>query len=395
MGLTKRGIQALEYDPAGPAQQIAYDGQIPGFGLRVYPTGRKAFVLRYRTPSGRTRLLTLGKYGVLTLDQARARARKALVEVGDGGDPVAALRGPKPDDVRAFAERYISEHAKPHRPGSWREDRRRLEKHLIPAIGHLRLADVTRTDLAALHARIGARTPVEANRVLQVARAMFSKAIAWGELPEGRANPATLDRHGSRGVKAFKERNRERYVTPKEMPRLMEAIDAEPNIYIKAALRLFLLTGLRRSELLRSEWSDIDLEARRWRVVRKGGDVDSVYLSAPAVEILEQLPRQAGNPHVFPGRSRGSALTSIDKSWRRVRAEAGCEDVTLHDLRRTVGSWMATAGVSLQVIGQVLGHAPGDVAATAIYARLAQDASREALEQHGARLMAVVNGAGA
>ncbi len=329
----------------------------------------------------------------MTPDQARVRARKALVTVADGGDPVAERHAERArvTTVKRLAEAYIERHAKPHRK-SWKEDKRRSEKYIVPALGHLVLKDVRRSDIAALHAKIGTAAPVEANRVVQLLRAMFNKAIAWGDLPEGARNPAEMDRRGDRGVRAFRERPRERWVTPAEMPKLLEAIGSEENVFIRAAFRLYLLTGLRKNELLRSKWDDIDLECGQWRVARKGGDTDVVPLVGPAVEILRSLPRYRENPHVFPGHKRGTHLVNIDKNWQAIREKAGREDVTIHDLRRSVGSWMATAGVSLQIIGQVLGHAPDDVKATAIYARLARDAARGALEDYAARLMAAENG---
>ena len=393
--LTKRYIDSARYrSEAGRPNRrdVRWDDKVTGFGLRLYPSGRKSFVVQYRTRSGRSRLMTLGKYGVLTLEQARERAKKELVKVLDGRDPVSERRAAsKVSTFRDFADLYLTDHAKPHRK-SWKRDKERLDAYVLPAIGHLALKDVKPSDVAALHARVGASHPVLANRIVQLIRLMMNKAVAWGHLPEGHSNPAEMDRSGDRGVKAFRERSRERFVTPAEMPKLLEAIDAEDNIFVRAALRLYLLAGLRKNELLRSKWSDIDLDEGVWRVVRKGGQVDRIPVSTAAAAILGALPRFDDNPHVFPGNRKGAHLVNIDKNWRAVRERAGVPDVTIHDLRRSVGSWMATAGVSLHIIGQVLGHAPGDVQATAVYARLSKDASRQALEEHGERLMAVGNG---
>lgn len=385
-GLTKKKIDAARYEGDGKSWDVRYDGSLPGFGLRVYPSGSKSFVLRYRTQTGRTRTMTLGKYGVLTLDQARKRARAELVKVNDGADPMAERKAAsKAETMKAFGHEWLDRHAKPHRR-SWREDKRRIKNRINPAIGHLALKDVRRADVAALHAEIGKDAPVEANRVLELVRAMLFKAEEWGYLPEGTPNPAAK-------VDRFKERSRTRYVTAAEMPKLVENINKESNIYVRAALMLYLLTGLRKNELLRAKWEDIDLGGRAWTVPKTKQDEPHVVpLSAPAVGILEGLPRLAGNPHVFPGHKRGTHLVNIARNWRNIRERAGCVDVTLHDLRRTVGSWIASSGVSLAIVGQVLGHAPGDVQATAVYARLQQDSARKALEDHGAALMDVVNG---
>lgn len=393
--LTKKYIDNARYraEAGRPNRRdVRWDEKVAGFGLRVYPSGKRSFVVQYRTRTGRSRLMTIGKYGVVTVEQARDRARRELIKVLDGRDPASERRAArKVTTFRDFADLYIAEHAKPHRK-SWQRDRERLDAHVLPALGHLALKDVRQADIAALHAHIGATHPVLANRIVQLVRLMMNKATAWGHLPEGHPNPAEMDRSGDRGVKAFRERSRERWVTPAEMPKLLEAIGSEENLFVRAALRLYLLVGLRKNELLRSKWSDVDLADGVWRVVRKGGSVDRVPLSTAALAVLESLPRFDDNAHVFPGRRKGAHLVNIDKNWRAVREAAGCPDVTIHDLRRSVGSWMATAGVSLHIIGQVLGHAPGDVQATAVYARLGGDASRQALEEHGARLMAVANG---
>lgn len=392
MGLTLPDVKALEWDAAGPSQQVQWDGDLPGFGVRVFPTGKKSFVLSYRNRAGRARLFTLGRFGVLTLHQARKMAKQELARVRLGADPIAERKqerseARKADSVKAFAAVYVELHAKPHRR-SWKEDQRRLEKYILPILGRRRLEEVLRSDVEALHARIGTEAATEANRVVQLLRLVFNKGIAWGHLPPGSENPAAMDRRGDHGVKAFRERSRTRWVTPAEMPRLLEAIGGEDNVFIRAAFRLYLLVPLRKLELLRARWEHIDFRAREWRVPHtKSGEPHVVPLSSPALAILEALPRLAGNPHVFPGHKHGSHLVNIDKNWRAVRERAGCPDIRIHDLRRSVGSWMANSGVSLQVIGQVLGHAPGDVQATAIYARLQRDAARDALEAHGAALL--------
>jgi len=148
----------------------------------------------------------------------------------------------------------------------------------------------------------------------------------------------------------------------------------------------FSLTGARKSELLRARWEDLDWQRRELRLPdTKAGRVHYLPLSGPALTILEQLPRLEGSPHILPGAVEGAPLVNISKPWGRVRKAAEVEDVRLHDLRRTVGSWLAQAGNSLHLIGRVLNHS--NTSTTAIYARFGQDHAREALEQHAARLL--------
>ena len=428
MSLTKTQIDKLGYDPAGPATQIEYDGDPPGFGVRMFPSGVKSFVVWYRAANGKKRLLTLGKYGTLTLQQARQEARKTLAAVATGADPAQARQEQRTGDtVRDFAPIYLDRHAK-KRKKSWREDERRLVNHVVPVLGSKKLKDVARSDVAKLHTKIGATRPVEANRVVEVLAMMFRKASEWGFLPEDARNPAA-------GVQAFKEKSRERWVTEEEMPLLWQAIAEEDSEYVRAVLRLYLFTGVRKNELLPRKWEDVKFDRKVLELATtKNGKPHTVPLSDAAIAEIRALPRQVGNPYLFPSSQKPRAhIVNINKAWRRVRARfwlaqhpeeavelrakaeadlrrkhapkttetleahllvlaakraGGTDAVRLHDLRRTVGSWMANSGVSLQVIGATLNNP----SAARLYARLRDSAPREALEQHGARLTALATG---
>jgi integrase len=384
VGLTKRAIDAAKYEGDGSSQDVLYDEQLPGFGLRVYPSGTKSFVLRYRTKSGRLRFQTLGRYGVLTLKQARDEARSTLGDVAQGGDPAAEkVAAGKELRFGEYSELYLDRHAK-LRKKTWREDERRIEKHLLPRWKNARLEEISRADVVKLHAEIGKDAPYEANRVLALVGVMLSLADDWGFIPETHPNPTTK-------IRPFREKSRERYVTPAEMPALLEAISEEPSPYIRAILWLYLLTGLRKSELLQGKWEDLDVERRELRVPEtKAGRPHVVPLSDPAFEILTSLPRERSNPYLFPGRKKAQPLSDITKPWRRVREKSGLADVRLHDLRRTVGSWMAISGASLPLIGKVLNHS--DPSTTAVYARLAENSAREALERHAESILEFVDG---
>ena len=210
---------------------------------------------------------------------------------------------------------------------------------------------------------------------------MFELARRWGFVPKDRGNPA-------RDIDRYKEEKRDRWVNPDELPRLAQAIDAEPNIYVRMALWLYLLTGVRKSELLGARWEDIDWQRQELRLGEtKAGRVHYIPLSAPAIAILRDLPRIEGNPYILPGHAHGRPLANINESWARIRKATGVEDVRLHDLRRTVGSWLAQSGNSLHLIGRVLNHS--NQATTAIYARFGQDHVRQALKEHAARIMGV------
>lgn len=427
--LTKRAIEAATFDPAGPVQQVLWDGKLSGFGCRLYSRGAKSFVVQYRNAAGRARMLTLGKYGTLTVDEARKLARRTLGAVAKGEDPAEARRATREGDtVRDLCRAYLERYAKKHRR-SWRSDDRRMRLYILPELGARKLDEIRKADIVRWHANASDRSPVEANRSLELLRAMFNKAPDWGMVPEDRANPATR-------VKKNAERSRDRWVTPEELPALVEAIEAEGNPYMVALFKLYLLTGCRKNELLRLRWSDLNLTRCEIRLTEAKTGARTVPLSAPAMAIFKELPRAVGNAFVFPGNKPGAPLNNVTKAWRRVRARLwlamnperaaelraaaerdvqrkhvpktgdmvearllklveeqahGPDAVRLHDLRRTVGAWMATSGKSLPIVGKVLGHA--STAATVVYARIADEAARDALEEHGAQIGPLLNAA--
>jgi integrase len=379
--LTKSLIDGATYEGGTHGQEwdVRWDSTVPGFGLRIYPTGRKAFILRYRV-NGRKKLLTLGPYGVLTVEQARNLARQRLGEVIGGEDPLEkrkkAVQG---ETIAALGAAYLERHAVRKRSG--RDDQRRIAQHLLPAWGQRKVESITRADVAALHTMIGERHPYEANRTVALVGKMFELARRWGFLPETAANPA-------RGIDKFREHKRDRWVTPEELPRLAAIIGQYPNLYVQAALWLYLLTGVRREELLQARWEDVDVARGELRLGEtKAGRPHYVPLSAPALALLRQLPREEGNPYLLPGTKTGGHLVNVSKPWEKIRRAAGVEDVRIHDLRRTVGSWLAMAGNSLPLIGRVLNHT--DPKTTAVYARLGDDPARQALADHAQRITAI------
>lgn len=379
--LTKLDIDRATYqgEEAGNEWDVRWDSVIPGFGVRIYPSGRKAFILRYRT-NGSKRLLTLGTYGVLTLDQARDLARQRLGEVIGGADPVEQRRKARQGEtIQALCAAYLERHAS--RKRSAHDDRRRVAQHLLPAWGQRKVDSLTRADVAALHTTIGQRAPYEANRTVALLGKMFELARRWGFLPETAANPA-------RGIDKFKEQKRDRWVTPEELPRLAAAIAHAPNLYVRAAIWLYLFTGVRKTELLQARWDDVDFVHCELRLGEtKAGRTHYVPLPPHTRALLQALPKQEGNPYLLPGQKTGHHLVNIEKTWRQVRKAAGVDDVRIHDLRRTVGSWLAQAGNSLPLIGRILNHSTPQT--TMIYAYLGDDLARHALAKHEERITAI------
>ena len=391
MRLTKRDVEKLVYSAENGKQQILWDkdgtgagAPLSGFGIRVYPSGKKSYVLFYRV-TGRQHIKVVGQHGPLTLEQARERAKIDVVTTMDNKDPLAEKRLAKQGiTFKDFCPVYIERHAK-KKKRTWQADQRRIDKYLLTTLGPLLLASIAKRDITRLYESLVCDYPYEANRMIQQLSKMFEFAKEQGFISDQTFNV-------TRGVKTFKEVKRDRWVTPEELPLLAKAINEEVNIYGRFGLWLYLLTGLRRGELLKIRWDDVDLQRKILTLVEtKNGKTHYLPLSGPAINLFNEIPRLDGNPYVLPGKFEGQHLVNIEKIWFRVREKAGLysEDknkvVRLHDLRRTLGSWLAQSGNSLHLIGRVLNHSSQST--TAIYARFAQDHVRDALDKHAESLM--------
>ena len=379
--LTATTAERSKPDPAG--EYRINDAEVPGLFLRVRPGGSRAFVLRYRTLEGRQRLVTLGRYPDLSVTEARKRAHAERGNVAGGADPVEDRKRARGGTFKDTADRWLEEYAKLHRK-SWKEDKRRLDKHLLPPLGSRPLVSVTEDDVSDLHRRIGRKAPVEANRVVNLARAIFRWARDKKRLlPASHPNPAS-------GVERFKETSRERWLRADEVERLGKAIAAIEDPFQRAAVQLLLLTGCRVTELLRARHDRLDVAGRRLLLEdTKTGEPKTVPLSPPAVKIFNSLPKIDGSPWIFPSpKDKKRPVTTIKKTWATVRTAAELPDATVHDLRRTAGSWLVQKGVPLKVVGAALGHR--DDRSTAVYARIAAEQPGEALDMLGEALGAML-----
>lgn len=384
MKLTKSAIDKFSYEGNGTTRDLRWDSEVRGLGVRIYPTdNKKSFVLSYRF-NGQKRLMVLGRYGSdLTLDQARDEARKYLFQARTEDPLLEAKKERHGKTVGDLCERYMREHARPRKGKQTAdEDQRKIDSYLLPEWKNRTIKSITSDDVGSLHGKIGVKSIYEANRTLSLLSHMFRLAQhPWGLLDAGAANPA-------RGHRRFPEVKRDRWVTEQELPKLVGAIAKEESAFVKAALWLYLLTGVRKSELLAAKWEDVDFDRQELCLPKTKADRRHyVPLSKPALKILRNLPRFEENPYILPGQRRGQHLVNISKPWLRIRLAAGVKDVRIHDLRRTVGSWMAQSGSSLHLIGKVLNHS--NTSTTAIYARFGQDHVRDALEAHGMKLLRV------
>ena len=371
--LTKRVVDAAEIRNT---DYFLWDDELPGFGLRVMPSGRKGYTVQFRA-GRRSRRMSLGPSTVLTCEQARNRAM-ALIAAAKGGDDPAAKRDAERQavTVKELAKRFDEEHiALRVKATTGKGYRRLLDKTILPSIGNLRITDVTRADIAKLH-HDQRRIPYEANRCLEVVSKMFTLAELWGLRPDG-TNPR-------KHIKKYPEEKRERFLSQAEMRRVGEVLRDMEGEGIElpsaiAAVRLLMLTGCRLGEIMNLKWEYVDLAGRALRLPDSKTGAKVVHLGQAAIDVLAKIAKAPRNPWVIVGTLPGARLSDLQPFWQRVRARAGLKDARIHDLRHTFASTAVAAGQGLPMIGKLLGHT--QVQTTARYAHLAADPVRTAAEE--------------
>ncbi len=372
--LSKRTIDRLSVERASA---VFWDSELPGFGIRVHATGRKLFVAQARTPGGLPKRATVGRYEDMDAEDARLKAAAMIDRIRRGRDPVAP---PVPEEptVADLAQRFMAAHVEVNcKPATVEKYRSLLRLCILPDLGDLRLSEVDRSHVSALHH--GLRdTPPRANQSVGVFSKMFKLAVAWGMTP-ARPNPC-------RSVRRYKERSCERFLTEDEYARLGRVLfeaEAEGPLMASAvaAVRLLLLTGCRKNEILMLRWDDIDRTAGELRLRDTKSGPRRVPLT-PAVErVLARIPRAEGNPWVIAGEKRGDRLRRFYPLWKRLRARAGLDGLRLHDCRHSFASQALAIGESLSAISRLLGHKT--VMTTVKYAHLARDTERASAAKVG------------
>ena len=373
--LTKRSVDALS--PASK-DTVFWDRDLAGFGVRVLRSGRKVFVVQSRGPGGSKRV-SLGRHGPLTAVEARERAAAVIDRIKRGEAPVPKVVGPV--TIEKLAERFLTTHVAAHcKPNTQASYRGALNNHVVPALGDVAVESVERSDVIRLHQELHA-TPQQANVVVQVFSRMMSLAESWELIPPG-SNPC-------RGVRLYKKRSRERFLTPDEVKRLGRVLaeaEKDGSVWpgIIAAVRLLMLTGCRRSEILSLRWDDVDRTAGviRLRDSKTGPRV--VPLTRAVKSVLDGIEKSPGSKNVIVGQRFGRPLVKFHSHWNVIRERAKLDDVRLHDLRHSYASRALALGESLPTIGKLLGHRK--VATTAKYAHLVKDAEKAAAARVGASI---------
>ena len=368
--LTKRVVDQIV---PGETEAMHWDDELKGFGLRVWPSGRKVYMVMSRV-KGRLRRITIGPHGPITPEQARIRAHEIISEAKAGRDPAMELdQARKAPTVKGLGERFLKEHVAVRcKPSTQAEYKRSVELFINPKIGARKVTDIERRDIAELHHGLS-HIPYQANRTLGVLSKMFNLAEVWGLRPDG-SNPCLH-------VKKYVEQKRERFLSPDEFSALGEALraverDGSETAAAVAAIRLLMLTGCRLGEIMTLKWDHVDTKARELRLPDSKTGAKVVHFGQTAADILDGIEKLDGNPYVITGKKDGNRLTDLQHPWQRIRKKAGLAGVRIHDLRHSYASGALALGEGLPMIGKLLGHS--QVQTTARYAHLANDPVKSA-----------------
>lgn len=418
--ISKRVVDAAKPE-AG--RYVVWDTELKGFGLRVTPNGVKTYVARYRFGGGRSgvlRQIVVGRHGPLTPDEARDEAKLLLADAAKGGDPQASRMKARADlTVAELCDLYLAEGVGAKKPSTIATDRVRIERHIKPLLGRKRLTAITLDDVDRfMHDVAQGKTAVR----LKPSKAQV-KAGAAGADVETRGRNDSVARGGkgtatrtsgllggifafavrrgmrpdnpTQGLQRFRDRKAERFLSPKEMGALGEALAASDanggNTTASRIIRLLALTGARRGEIEGLRWSEVDADRNLLRLADSKTGQKIVPLGAAAMLLITEAPRVKGSPYVFPAPTDlEKPFGNVVKTWRPVRAAAGLDDVRLHDLRHSFASAGLASGQGLVLLGKLLGHA--DVKTTARYAHLADDPVRAAADRIASSISSAMEG---
>jgi site-specific recombinase XerD len=378
--LNRRFIEGAACPP-GRTKIDFFDTDQRGFMLEVRSSGGKTFYQRYTDLRGRERQFKIGAAEVLTLDQARRKARLVLAQALVGDDPQQQRRELRatPTLKEFVHERYLP-HVKSYKR-SWCTDETVLRLHVLPALGAHAVDQLKNEQIADLLRRMREQGYASGttNRVLILIRYIYNLGRKW--------RVAGMSQNPTLGLSTAPDVQRDRFLDAAETQRLIAAIQTDENQTAAQAIMLLLLTGGRRNEITQAKWDYINWERRTLLVpLSKSGKPRAIALNAQALALLRAIPRLEGNPYIFPSSVTGRPSASLFFPWDRIRNRAGLKDVRLHDLRHSYASFLVNQGISLYVVQGLLGHAHSRT--TQRYAHLAHETLLDAAE----RISLVANG---
>ena len=348
MNLTITAVENLKYCKSGNRADLYFDDKLQGFGVRVYPSGEKAFFIDYRNASGEKKRFTLGRWGRMTLDEARKLARRKLAGVDEGHDPSIQRREQRAEQtLKEYSVSYF-EQFEPRKRGI-KYDKQRWRDYIEPALGSRKLSAITPQDCEKLHRGVKEElSPSTANRVAALLKHMLNVAV----------KSRILGRSPADALAMYKEPPpRDIMLTPSECQAILEACRNEANQAAANLIALCLWTGRRVGELRVAKWSDLDIENRRLTLPQtKAGERQFVILGDEAVAILNGVVPVADNPFIFAGSATGKPLNGYFKAWRRILTQADIKPFPVHGLRHNYASLLVQQGIPLTTVGALLGH---------------------------------------
>ena len=378
-------------DKVGPTNRdtFYFDSEVKGFGLKQSVGGKKTYVVQYRF-NGRKRRFTIGPHGSpWTPDSAKAEAKRLLGLVANNTDP-AELKAEIKNDLTLgqLCDLYLREGCATKSPNTVATDTGRINRHIKPLLGSRKLKSVTRpmverlmVDVANGKTKADIKTgnrgraivrggPGTASKCVALLSTVFNFAIKRGLLEE---NPAT-------GIEKYKDKKRERFLTSKEFKTLGETLAAanHHNPYALAAIKVLMLTGLRKNEVINMKWDDLQAELGVILIPESKTGKKFVPLTQPVATILKGLSRIEGCDYIFPGVDN-RPYQGLPKVWAKIRKQVNLEDVRLHDLRHSFASVGAMGGESLYILGKLLGHT--DQSTTQRYAHIGNNPLAKAAEE--------------
>ncbi len=396
--LTKKTVDASK-----PKEKdyIVWDNDLPGFGLRVFPSGKKSYLVQYRH-EGRTRRFTIGLHGPYTPDKARNRAMGLLGDIGDGADPSGdKAKAHKDMTIGQLCDLYLTEGCGTKKESTIATDTGRINRHIKPLLGKRLVRSITQADISKFLKDVASgktKTDVKtkkrgralvrggkgtASRTVGLLGGIFTFAVQKGLRLD---NPV-------HGVQKFPDKRNGRFLSPAEMGKLGKALKRAENKKVNpaaiTAIRLLIFTGCRKSEILSLRWDHIDWDNKCLRLPDTKTGQKIVPLGAPALELLASTDKIEDTSFVLPSADKDKHYVGLQKAWETIRAWEGLDDVRIHDLRHSFASVAALSGDSLLMIGKLLGHK--DPKTTQIYAHLADSAAQQSADKIAKQIEAAMN----
>ena len=370
--------------PTTDKATVYYDTGQAGLCVMITYGGTKTYYF-YTKFLGVPKRVKIGRVGVTKLVDARMKARELRTEADKGNDPSQERNEALRDMTlkQFFNTQYFPRHVKVYTRPKSQAKAETMFRNYLGEFHNRKMISITRADMERMHAGLRDRISLyTANRTLALVKHMYNKAIEWG-YPSRHGNPAV-------GIKMFRERSRDRFLLPDEIKRFFAALNEEPNEVFKNYVLLSLYIGQRRQNMLSMRWSNVDLDLGYVLFPdSKNGDPQKIPLIIQAKDILTEMRKYAINDWVFPSEgSKSGHLEDLHRPWYALLKRAGIEDLRVHDLRRTFGSYQAITGASLHIIGKALGDKTS--IATQVYSRLTMDPIRDSIQRGADKMLEFV-----